>query len=68
MDITYRNDFVPNGTPRAQVGNCISIKSGQKGSRIIVRVAPFRSVDTPVANSPRDATANEPPRSTARQS
>ena len=25
---------------------------------------PFRSVDTPVANKPRDATANEPPRST----
>jgi hypothetical protein len=25
---------------------------------------PLRSVDTPVANSPRDATASEPPRST----
>lgn len=25
---------------------------------------PFRSVETPVENKPRDATANEPPRST----
>jgi hypothetical protein len=29
--------------------------------------SPFRSVDTPVENRPREATANEPPRSTFTQ-
>ena len=29
---------------------------------------PFRSVDTPVANKPREATAREPPRSTMQAS
>jgi hypothetical protein len=29
-----------------------------------VKVSPLKSVDTPVAKSPRDATASEPPRST----
>ena len=32
------------------------------------KCSPFRSVDTPVANRPREATANEPPKSTELQS
>lgn len=34
--------------------------------RSLCKDLPLRSVETPVANSPRDATANEPPRSTSR--
>jgi len=55
-------NFIADLAARVQIGNFASISFGHKGSGRTN--APERSVDTPVAKRPFDATANEPPRST----
>lgn len=40
------------------------IETGRCSKQMERKISPLRSVDTPVAKSPLEATASEPPRST----
>ncbi len=55
-------EFLPDSAAVAQVGDCWL--AGARVGQWHAGRPPFRSVDTPVANSPCEATASDPPRST----
>ena len=65
MEKTYSHDSVTNFATGVQVCDLRGfIRNREDRWDIYFINLPFRSVDTPVENKPRDATANEPPRST----